>query len=71
MKVTVEQIGRQCEEELIVRCHDPQREPYGLGKLKPASENRPEARRACFFVLCGLFCFKNHNEGLLSGRLHV
>ena len=23
MKVTVEQIGRQCEEELIVRCHDP------------------------------------------------
>ena len=23
MKVTVEQIDRQCEEELIVRCHDP------------------------------------------------
>ena len=23
MKVTVAQIDRQCEEELIVRCHDP------------------------------------------------
>ncbi|MBR3295049.1 MAG: GNAT family N-acetyltransferase [Clostridia bacterium] len=43
MKVTVEQINRQCEEELIVRCYDPSEEwvlrdlrvtPPGIGERR-------------------------------------
>ena len=36
MRVTVEQIDRQCEEELIVRCYDPSAE-WVLGVAEAAS----------------------------------
>ena len=39
MRVTVEQIDRQCEEELIVRCYDPSAE-WVLGVAEAASGHR-------------------------------
>ena len=39
MRVTVEQIDRQCEEELIVRCYDPSTE-WVLGVVEAASGHR-------------------------------
>jgi len=38
MRVTVEQIDRQCEEELIVRCYDPS--AVASGGLRSQRENR-------------------------------
>ena len=46
MRVTVEQIDRQCEEELIVRCYDPSAEWGGY-------DASAEAGRGLLFRGCG------------------